>query len=88
MPRALTGNMTERRDNISFAALFVNVTAMMPEVDTCPVFNSHAIRVVKTRVLPEPAPARISADWEGNVTAASCSELRLSRMVSINDIIP
>ena len=40
------------------------------------------MRVVSTRVLPLPAPARISADWCGSVTASSCSGLRLSRSVA------
>ena len=42
------------------------------------------MRVVSTRVLPLPAPARISADACGSVTAASCSGLRFSR--SLEDI--
>src|SRR6476620_3350585 len=37
------------------------------------------MRVVRTRVLPLPAPARISADCGGSVTASSCSWLRPSR---------
>ncbi len=37
------------------------------------------MRVVSTRVLPLPAPARISADACGSVTAASCSGFRFSR---------
>ena len=44
-----------------------------------PVASSHAMRVVSTRVLPLPAPARISADACGSVTAASCSGFRFSR---------
>src|SRR4051812_42897266 len=51
----------------------------MPAGDTCPVWISQAMRVVSTRVLPEPAPARIRALWDGSVTAANCSGLRLSR---------
>jgi hypothetical protein len=39
---------------------------------------SQAMRVVSTRVLPLPAPARISACCGGRVTAASCSGLRLA----------
>ena len=46
---------------------------------TCPVWISHATRVVSTRVLPLPAPARISADWCGSVTASSCCSLRPER---------
>jgi hypothetical protein len=38
--------------------------------------SSQAMRVVSTRVLPEPAPARISACSAGSVTAARCSGLR------------
>jgi hypothetical protein len=79
MPRVFTGSIAERRVSISFAALFVNVTAMMPAGDTCPVWISQAMRVVSTRVLPDPAPARMRALWDGSVTAASCSGFRLSR---------
>src|SRR5437868_2224153 len=43
---------------------------------------SQAMRVVRTRVFPDPAPARISASWLGRVTAASCSGLRLSSKVT------
>src|SRR5512134_1981988 len=79
MPRVLIGSIADSRVSISFAALFVKVTASTPCGDTWPVWISHAIRVVSTLVLPEPAPARISADWFGNVTAASCRSLRLAR---------
>ncbi len=75
MPRVLIGSMAVRRVSISLAALLVKVTARMPCGDTWPVWISQAMRVVSTRVLPEPAPARISADWFGSVTAASCSGL-------------
>src|ERR1019366_2003033 len=79
MPRVEIGSMAEMRVSISFAALLVNVTASTPAGLTLPVWISQAMRVVSTRVLPEPAPARISADWFGRVTAASCSGLRLAR---------
>src|SRR6516164_757593 len=78
MPRVLIGSIAPSRASISFAALFVKVTARMPCGVVCPVETSHAMRVVSTRVLPEPAPARISAGCGGSVTAASCSGLRLS----------
>jgi hypothetical protein len=78
MPRVLIGSIAEMRVSISFAALLVKVTARMPCGDTCPVWISHTMRVVSTRVLPEPAPARISADSCGSVTAARCSGLRFS----------
>ena len=75
MPRTLTGSIAPRRVIISLAALLVKVTARMPPGEIWPVCSSQAIRVVNTRVLPEPAPARISAWVAGNVTAASCSGL-------------
>ncbi len=58
----MTGVIADSRTSISFAALFVNVTASTDSGDAWPVASSHAIRVVSTRVLPLPAPARISAD--------------------------
>ena len=79
MPRVCTGVIADSRTSISFAALLVNVTARIDSGDACPVPRSQAMRVVSTRVLPLPAPARISADWCGSVTAASCSGLRLAR---------
>ena len=79
MPRVLTGNMALMRVFISRAALLVKVTASTPCGLICPVEMSHAIRVVSTRVLPLPAPDRISACWGGRVTAASCSSFRLAR---------
>src|SRR5713226_8715808 len=79
MPRVLIGSIAEMRVSISLAALLVKVTARTPFGLTFPVWMSQAMRVVRTRVLPEPAPARISADWSGRVTAASCSGLRFSR---------
>ena len=77
MPRTATGSIVDRRVSISLAALLVKVTASTPPGETCPVCISQAMRVVSTRVLPEPAPARISAGTAGSVTAASCSGFRL-----------
>src|ERR1039458_4948156 len=85
MPRVEIGSMAEMRVSISFAALLVNVTARTPAGLTLPIWISQAMRVVSTRVLPEPAPARISADWLGRVTAASCSGLRLARSDIMRD---
>ena len=62
MPRVLIGSIAVMRASISFAALLVNVTASNPAGLACPVWISQAMRVVSTRVLPLPAPARISAD--------------------------
>ncbi len=61
MPRTLIGSIVDSRVSISLAALFVKVTAITPAGESWPVWISQAIRVVSTRVLPEPAPARISA---------------------------
>ena len=83
MPRVLIGIIADSRASISLEALLVKVTARMPEGDTCPVWISQAMRVVSTRVLPEPAPARISADCGGSVTAANCSGFRLWRRFCI-----
>src|SRR5262249_39686958 len=87
MGRVVSGSIGEMRVSISFAALFVNVTARTPPGVTLPVWISQAMRVVSTRVLPEPAPARISADWSGRVTAASCSGLRFSRRFCIRAFV-
>ena len=73
MPRTVTGSIADRRVSISLAALLVKVTASTPPGETWPVCSSQAMRVVSTRVLPEPAPARISAGTAGSVTAARCS---------------
>ena len=80
MPRVLIGNIVDNLVNISFAALLVKVTAKTPMGDICPVCISQAMRVVRTLVLPLPAPASIKADWAcplllwiGKVTACSCS---------------
>ena len=61
MPRTGIGSIADRRVSISLAALLVKVTAITPAGETWPVWISQAMRVVSTRVLPEPAPARISA---------------------------
>src|SRR5271155_3628381 len=79
MPRVFTGVNADSRSSISLAALLVNVTASTDSGLAWPLASSQAIRVVSTRVLPLPAPARISADPCGRVTAASCSGLRLAR---------
>ncbi len=76
MPRVLIGSMADSRAVISLAALLVKVTASTPDGDTRALWISQAMRVVSTRVLPLPAPARISADSSGSVTAARCSGFR------------
>ena len=49
------------RSRISPAALFVNVTARMRVGSTPWCSMRRAMRVVSTRVLPEPAPASTSS---------------------------
>jgi len=83
MPRTLTGSIAESLPSISLAALLVKVTAKRPCGLTWPVETSQAIRVVKTLVLPLPAPAKINADWAGNVTAARCSGFKRSKRSAI-----
>src|SRR6185436_12393551 len=79
MPRTLIGVIVDSLTSISFAALFVNVTARIESGDAWPVARSHAMRVVSTRVLPLPAPASTSAEPCGSVTASSCCGLRWAR---------
>jgi hypothetical protein len=86
MPRMFTGVSAASRASISFAALFVNVTPRIDSGVAWPVASSHAMRVVSTRVLPLPAPARISEDACGSVTASSCSGLRLARSGEVTNV--
>src|SRR3954468_6543143 len=79
MPRVLIGSIADRRVSISRAALFVKVTARTPAGLAWPVWIRCAMRVVRTFVLPLPAPARISAHSRGRVTAWSCCGLRFWR---------
>jgi len=63
----------DTRSRISLAALLVNVKAII--WDGCALFsdNSQATLVVKTLVLPLPAPATTKIGPSGAVTAACCS---------------
>ena len=56
--------------------MFVKVTARMSPVWALCSLKSQAMRVVSTRVLPEPAPARMSTLFSGAVTACSWRGLR------------
>src|SRR4051795_8567026 len=60
------------RSRISWAALFVKVMARISPARARSVCTSQAIRWVKTRVLPEPAPASTSSGPSGCVTASRC----------------
>ena len=61
------------RSRSSPAARFVNVTARIRHGATCLTPTRYAIRCASTRVLPEPAPARISTGPSVVVTARACS---------------
>ena len=58
------------RSRISDAALLVNVIARISSARAWRVRIRYAIRWVSTRVLPEPAPARISSGPSPWVTAS------------------
>ena len=75
--RTLADTIEESRVAISLAALLVKVTANTALGLTLSVASSHAMRVVKTRVFPLPAPANTKHDWAGYDTARNCSGLRL-----------
>src|ERR1700738_220040 len=66
------------RSAISAAALLVKVTARIESGATPFSRISQAMRAVITRVLPEPAPARISRGPSVASTAARCSGFRLA----------
>ena len=63
------------RSRISPAALFVNVTARMWRGSTPSMSISRAMRVVSTRVLPDPAPASTSNGPSTCSTASRCAGL-------------
>src|SRR5205823_6118010 len=58
------------------AALFVKVTARISPGSARPCWISHAIRWVKTRVLPLQATAKISSGPSSAVTAARCGRFK------------
>src|SRR5687768_8478594 len=71
IPAALPPACLSTRSFISRAALFVKVTARIREGGT-PSRSSRAIRVVITRVLPDPAPAKTITGPPGWATASCC----------------
>src|SRR6267143_2506879 len=73
---------SETRLRISSAALLVKVTARMDSAGT-PLAIRLAIRNVMARVLPVPAPARISRGPSVVSTASRCSGFNSSRRDSI-----
>ncbi len=66
------------RSAISAAALLVKVTARIASGGTPFSWISQAMRLVITRVFPDPAPARISSGPSVASTAARCSGFNLA----------
>ena len=64
------------RPRISSAALLVKVTARISSCCAYPSDSRYAIRCAMTRVLPDPAPARMSSGPSIWRTASRCSGLR------------
>ena len=60
MPAGSVPSRRPMRSRISPAALLVNVTARIARGSTPSTSISRAMRVVSTRVFPEPAPASTS----------------------------
>ena len=79
MPSTAWPTMLPTRSFISRAALFVNVTERISAGRARPVERMCAIRLVKTRVLPVPAPANTKTGPSRVSTASRCSGLRSSR---------
>ena len=70
------------RSRISLAALLVNVTARICHGRTPLTPIRYAMRCASTRVLPDPAPARMSSGPSVVVTARACSGFRRLTMRS------
>ncbi len=68
--------MSVTRSRISVAALLVKVIARMAPAATAESDTRCAIRLVSTRVLPDPAPATTSTGEPLWITAAYCCGLR------------
>ena len=71
MPRVEWPSSSSTRSRISCAALLVKVMASSSPARARPVCTSQAMRCVSTRVLPEPAPARMSSGPSPWVTACA-----------------
>ena len=82
MPRVPLGMSAARRSRISAAALLVNVMARTCQGLTPKSPSICAMRKVKTRVLPEPAPASTSNGPSVDRTASRWAGLRLSMSTS------
>ena len=79
MPSTVSPSRLPTRFFISRAALLVKVTASISFGLACPVFSRCAIRVVRARVLPVPAPASIRTGPSIVSTASRCAGFRPSR---------
>src|SRR3954451_2459858 len=75
MARTRLPTSSSTRSRISVAALLVNVMARISSARAWPVCTRWAIRCVRTRVLPDPAPARTSSGPSTCVTASRCGSL-------------
>src|SRR5690606_38187591 len=79
MPRGSRPSSPATRSRISPAALFVKVTARMCSGGTPCSCTRWQMRVVSTRVLPDPAPASTSSGPSTWSVASSCSGFSPSR---------
>ena len=79
MPRVPSGKMAARRSRISAAALLVKVMARICQGRTPSSAIMWAMRMVRTRVFPEPAPARTSRGPRVVSTASRWAGLSPSR---------
>src|SRR3954453_1679693 len=87
MARARLPTSCSTRSRISWAALLVKVIARISPGPACPVPTKWAIRWVSTRVLPEPAPARISSGPSPCSTASRCGGFRPARSWSARSVV-
>ena len=79
MRRATPPTSAATRSFISAAALLVNVIARIENGDASRSAIRYARRCVRTRVLPDPAPAITRTGPTGSVTASRCAGLSPSR---------
>ena len=82
LARSPTNSAT--RSFISPAALFVNVIAKTSYGATFRFASKYAIRLVKTRVFPEPAPATTSKGDPAWATASDCCGFNPSVKASVS----
>src|SRR3954451_9501763 len=70
------------RSRISVAALLVKLMASSSSARAWPPWTRWAIRWVRTRILPDPAPASTSSGPSGCVTASRCGGVNPARQSS------